>query len=160
MILTVAQPYSNHNGGAIAFGKDGFLYIGLGDGGSAGDPGNRAQNLNSLLGKILRIDIDHTSGGLNYAIPGSNPFAGASGKRGEIWAYGLRNPFRFSFDRSKGDLWIGDVGQNKWEEVDVARSGKGGLNFGWRVMEGRHCYSPATGCTHEGPDPSGRRIRP
>lgn len=150
VILTVAQPYSNHNGGAIAFGKDGFLYIGLGDGGSGGDPGNRAQNLNSLLGKILRIDIDHTGAGLNYAIPGSNPFAGASGKRGEIWLYGLRNPFRFSFDRTKGDLWIGDVGQNKWEEVDVARSGKGGLNFGWRVMEGRHCYSPATGCSTKG----------
>lgn len=150
VILSVAQPYSNHNGGAIAFGKDGFLYVGLGDGGSAGDPGNRAQNLNTLLGKILRIDIDHTSTGLNYAVPGSNPFAGVTGERGEIWAYGLRNPFRFSFDRTKGDLWIGDVGQNKWEEVDVARAGVGGLNFGWRVMEGRHCYSPATGCTTKG----------
>ncbi|MEO8468611.1 MAG: PQQ-dependent sugar dehydrogenase [Chloroflexota bacterium] len=150
VILSVAQPYSNHNGGAIAFGRDGYLYIGLGDGGSAGDPGNRAQDLNSLLGKILRIDIDHAGGGLNYAIPGSNPFAGASGKRGEIWAYGLRNPFRFSFDRTKGDLWIGDLGQNKWEEVDVARAGVGGLNFGWRIMEGHHCYSPATGCTTKG----------
>ncbi len=146
VILTVAQPYPNHNGGEILFGRDGLLYVGLGDGGSAGDPGNRAQNLNSLLGKILRIDVDRTSGSLNYAIPASNPFATTAGSRGEIWLYGLRNPFRFSVDRSTGDLWIGDVGQNNWEEIDVARSGVGGLNFGWRVMEGAHCYLPSTGC--------------
>ena len=149
-ILNVVQPYANHNGGGIAFGPDGNLYIALGDGGSGGDPQNHAQDLNSLLGKILRLDVDHTSGGKPYSIPASNPFAGQAGKRGEIWLYGLRNPFRFSFDRKTGDLWIGDVGQNKWEEVDVARAGVGGLNFGWRVMEGNHCYNPSTGCATAG----------
>ncbi|HEX5591216.1 MAG TPA: PQQ-dependent sugar dehydrogenase [Candidatus Limnocylindrales bacterium] len=149
-ILTVDQPYTNHNGGSIAFGPDGYLYIALGDGGSGGDPENRAQNLNSLLGKVLRIDVDNPTGGLGYGIPGSNPFAGQANRRGEIWLYGLRNPFRFSFDRSTGDLWLGDVGQQKWEEVDVARAGVGGLNFGWKVMEGAHCYSPSSGCSTAG----------
>jgi glucose/arabinose dehydrogenase len=150
VILTVSQPYANHNGGAIAFGPDGYLYIALGDGGSGGDPQNNAQFLGTLLGKILRIDVDRSSGGKAYAIPASNPFVGTSGARGEIWLYGLRNPFRFSFDRATGDLWIGDVGQNKWEEVDVARAGVGGLNFGWRIMEGDHCYNPSSGCPTAG----------
>jgi glucose/arabinose dehydrogenase len=150
VILTVNQPYSNHNGGAIQFGPDGYLYIALGDGGSGGDPQNNAQNRNSLLGKLLRIDIDHTSSGRNYAIPASNPFVGQTGRKGEIWFYGLRNPFRFSFDRATGSLWIGDVGQNKWEEVDTAKAGVGGLNFGWRIMEGDHCYNPSTGCPTAG----------
>jgi glucose/arabinose dehydrogenase len=148
-IITIAQPYANHNGGTIQFGPDGYLYIALGDGGSGGDPQNNGQSRNTLLGKILRIDVDHTSGGRNYAIPGSNPFAGGGGL-GEIWLYGLRNPFRFSFDRSTGDLWIGDVGQNAFEEIDVARAGVGGLNFGWRLMEGNHCYNPSSGCPTSG----------
>jgi glucose/arabinose dehydrogenase len=150
VILTVDQPYANHNGGAIQFGPDGYLYIALGDGGSGGDPHNNGQRLDTLLGKILRIDIDHPSGGNAFGIPGSNPFVATPGARGEIWLFGLRNPFRFSFDRSAGDLWIGDVGQGAWEEVDVARAGVGGLNFGWRVMEGAHCYAPSTGCSTAG----------
>jgi glucose/arabinose dehydrogenase len=140
-IITIDQPYANHNGGAINFGPDGYLYIALGDGGDGGDPGNRAQNKDSLLGKILRLDVSPATG---YAIPGSNPFGS------EIWHFGLRNPFRFSFDRATGDLWIGDVGQNAWEEVDVARAGVGGLNFGWRLMEGNHCYNPSPGCPTAG----------
>jgi len=150
VVLTVAQPFSNHNGGAIQFGPDGYLYIALGDGGSGGDPQNNGQRLDTLLGKILRIDIDHPSGGKAYWIPMSNPFVGTPGARGEIWLFGLRNPFRFSFDHKTGDLWIGDVGQDAWEEVDVARAGVGGLNFGWRVMEGAHCYAPSTGCSTTG----------
>ncbi len=149
-ILTVDQPYSNHNGGCLQFGPDGYLYIALGDGGSGGDPQNHAQSLGTLLGKILRIDVDHSAGGKNYAIPASNPFIGTAGARGEIWEYGLRNPFRFSFDRSTGDLWIGDVGQAKWEEIDVSRGDRGGLNFGWRIMEGDHCYNPSSGCSATG----------
>ncbi len=149
-ILNVTQPYANHNGGGIAFGPDGDLYVALGDGGSGGDPQNNGQSLSTLLGKILRIDVDHAAGGRPYAIPASNPFASTAGARGEIWLYGLRNPFRFSFDRATGDLWIGDVGQNAWEEVDVARAGVGGLNLGWRIMEGDHCYDPATGCSTAG----------
>ena len=145
-VLYVVQPFDNHNGGAIQFGPDGYLYVALGDGGSGGDPGNRAQNLDSLLGKILRLDVSPASG---YAIPGSNPFVGAAGAD-EIWHYGLRNPFRFSFDRATGDLWLGDVGQNAWEEVDVSRAGVGGLNFGWKVMEGAHCFSPSSGCNTSG----------
>ena len=148
-ILNVSQPYSNHNGGGIAFGPDGDLYIALGDGGSGGDPQNHAQDLNSLLGKLLRIDVDHPSGGKQYGIPSSNPFVGKTGAD-EIWFYGLRNPFRFSFDRKNGDLWIGDVGQGNWEEVDVARAGAKGLNFGWDDMEGGHCYEPSSGCLTSG----------
>ncbi len=147
VILTVDQPYSNHNGGTIQFGPDGYLYIALGDGGSGGDPHNNGQGLDTLLGKILRIDIDHPSGGNAYGIPASNPLVAEPGARGEIWLFGLRNPFRFSFDRAGGDLWIGDVGQDAWEEVDVARAGAGGLNFGWRITEGGHCYNPRTGCS-------------
>jgi glucose/arabinose dehydrogenase len=143
-VITIDQPYANHNGGAIQFGPNGFLYIATGDGGSGGDPLENGQNTGTLLGKILRIDVDHPSGGRNYGIPGSNPFGN------EVWQYGLRNPFRFSFDRSTNDLWIGDVGQNAWEEIDVARAGVGGLNFGWDDMEGFHCFEPMTGCATAG----------
>jgi glucose/arabinose dehydrogenase len=139
ILLVVPQPYANHNGGMIAFGPDGYLYIGLGDGGSGGDPGNLAQNPNELLGKILRIDVDH---GDPYGIPSDNPFA-LRGGRPEIYALGLRNPWRFSFDSKTGDLWAADVGQNKWEEVNLVIRGG---NYGWRVMEGLHCYAPALFC--------------
>lgn len=143
-ILTVDQPYSNHNGGQMAFGPDGYLYIALGDGGSGGDPLNNGQNLNTLLGKILRIDINS---GTPYRIPSSNPFVNTSGRRGEIWAYGLRNPWKFSFDRSNGDLYLGDVGQNQWEEIDFSAGGSpGGVNYGWRCMEGLHAYTSVAPC--------------
>src|SRR5262249_9011673 len=134
-------PYVNHNGGCIAFNpKDHYLYIGMGDGGSGGDPANRAQNLDSLLGKILRIDVS----GSNYSVPPDNPFIGHG--RGEIWTYGMRNPWRFSFDKWTYDLWIGDVGQNAWEEVDIEpASSKGGEDYGWRCYEGNHIYND-TGC--------------
>ncbi|HUR01666.1 MAG TPA: PQQ-dependent sugar dehydrogenase [Nonomuraea sp.] len=143
VILQQAQPFANHNGGGLGFGPDGFLYIALGDGGGAGDPQGNGQRLDTALGKILRIDVDATTGGA-YGIPPGNPFAGRGGARSEIWLYGLRNPWRFSFDRANGDLWIGDVGQNLWEEVDVARAGAGGLNFGWNRMEGFHCFGAVT----------------
>jgi len=136
VILEVDQPFPNHKGGQIAFGPDGFLYIGLGDGGSANDPGNRAQNLNELLGKILRIDVSGTAAGLNYRIPADNPFVGRSGARPEIFAYGLRNPWRFSFDQANGDLWAGDVGQNAFEEIDLVRKGQ---NYGWNRIEAEQC---------------------
>ena len=145
LILFVPQPYANHNGGLVMFGPDGMLYIGMGDGGSGGDPENRAQNPDSLLGKLLRIDVDH---GDPYAIPANNPFA-TSGGAPEIWALGLRNPWRFAFDRSAGLLYIGDVGQGAWEEVDVQSASQGGLNYGWRMMEGAHCYNP-TNCSSAG----------
>lgn len=137
-ILTIKQPYGNHNGGNLQFGPDGFLYIGTGDGGSGGDPENRAQNLNELLGKMLRLDVDSSS---PYAIPKDNPFQGIQGARPEIWAYGLRNPWRFSFDRKTGDLFIGDVGQSRWEEINFQPSGsRGGENYGWNIMEGNSCF--------------------
>lgn len=142
ILLVIAQPYSNHNGGALHFGPDGYLYIAVGDGGSGNDPQNRAQNLASLLGKLLRIDVNTTSGTTRYGIPPDNPFAGAppGGARPEIWAYGLRNPWRFSFDRDTGHLFIGDVGQGAREEVNFVPAGTaGGINFGWRVMEGTLC---------------------
>jgi glucose/arabinose dehydrogenase len=153
-ILTIAQPYPNHNGGNLAFGPDGDLYIGMGDGGSAGDPQNRAQNIDSLLGKILRIDVRHSSLASRYAVPSTNPYVGRSGND-LIWAIGLRNPWRWSFDRSNGWLWIGDVGQDTWEEIDrslpTASGGAGrGLNYGWRVMEGRSCFIPSSGCSTSG----------
>ena len=136
-ILQVAQPFSNHNGGGLAFGQDGYLYIGLGDGGSGGDPMDNGQNLHSLLGKILRIDV---SQGDTYSIPPDNPFTHADGLP-EIWAYGLRNPWRFSFDRLTGDLYIADVGQDAWEEIDLVTPGSMvGLNFGWSYFEGFHSY--------------------
>ena len=142
-VLTVAQPFANHNGGHLAFGPDGFLYVGLGDGGGGGDPQNNAQQLDTLLGKILRLDV----GGRPFAVPPDNPFAGSAGARPEIWAYGLRNPWRFTFDRRTGDLWIGDVGQDRREEIDFqpASSG-GGENYGWRRLEGSLCFEPPAGC--------------
>jgi glucose/arabinose dehydrogenase len=152
-IIRIAQPYANHNGGMIAFGRDGYLYIGMGDGGSAGDPGNRAQSINTLLGKMLRINVNGSTATRNYLIPSSNPYVGRPGLN-EIWQRGLRNPWRFSFDRANGNLWIGDVGQNRYEEIDRAvrtTTGAGrGINWGWRVMEGFHCYNPATGCSTTG----------
>jgi glucose/arabinose dehydrogenase len=143
-ILTIDQPFANHNGGQLQFGPDGYLYIGMGDGGSGGDPGNRAQNPAQLLGKMLRIDVNS---GSPYAIPRSNPFVGQTAFRPEIWALGLRNPWRFSFDRSTGDLWLADVGQGTWEEIDFQPATSiGGENYGWRRMEGSHCFNPANGC--------------
>jgi len=147
LVLTVAQPFANHNGGQLAFSKlDGFLYIGMGDGGSAGDPGNRAQDPNQLLGKILRLNVEI---GLpaTYTVPSGNPFVGRPGFRPEIWALGLRNPWRFSFDQLTGDLFVADVGQGAWEEINFqSPASAGGENYGWRVMEGNHCFNPSTGC--------------
>ncbi len=143
VILEIEQPFANHNGGLNKFGPDGFLYIGLGDGGAAGDPFNNAQNLETFLGKILRIDIEKEP----YAIPQDNPFVGNANAQGEIWAYGLRNPWRFSFDRCTGRLFAGDVGQNRLEEIDLIEKGK---NYGWRIMEGSQCYDPPTLCNTQG----------
>jgi glucose/arabinose dehydrogenase len=137
IILEVPQPYANHNGGMLAFGPDGLLYIGLGDGGSGGDPQGNGQDPGRLLGSILRIDPGSPVDGRSYAIPLDNPFVGMEGFREEIWAYGLRNPWRFSFDPETGQMWAGDVGQNAYEEVDIILPGK---NYGWNVMEGLHCY--------------------
>ena len=147
-LLHVEQPYANHNGGGLAFTPDGFLLITLGDGGSGGDPHGNGQSETTLLGKILRIDVDTSSPDRPYGIPADNPFAdGANGRRPEIWLTGLRNPWRISFDRLTGDLWIGDVGQGDWEEIDVHRAGApGGTNYGWNRLEGRHCFAPAQGC--------------
>lgn len=143
ILLAVEQPFSNHNGGQTRFGPDGALYLALGDGGSGGDPGNRSQNLGTLLGKILRIRV----GGDGYTIPADNPFVGTAGARGEIWAYGLRNPWRFSFDRRTGDLWIADVGQGSVEEINHQPAfSPGGENYGWRLMEGSRCFNPSSGC--------------
>lgn len=142
-ILEVEQPFANHNGGLNKFGPDGFLYIGLGDGGAAGDPFNNAQNLETLLGKILRIDIEKEP----YAIPQDNPFVEKANAQGEIWAYGLRNPWRFSFDRCTGRLFAGDVGQNRIEEIDLIEKGK---NYGWKIMEGSQCFDPPTLCNTQG----------
>jgi glucose/arabinose dehydrogenase len=137
VLMRIPQPYANHNGGHLLFGPDGYLYIGTGDGGSGGDPQGNAQNLNSLLGKMLRIDVDH---GDPYGIPADNPFVGGGGLP-EIWAYGLRNPWRYAFDRATGDLYIGDVGQNTWEEIDVlAAPLPAGSNFGWNYWEGAHAF--------------------
>jgi glucose/arabinose dehydrogenase len=146
-LLSVDQPFANHNGGVVAFGPDGYLYLGLGDGGSGGDPQGNAQSLDTLLGKILRLDVD---AGDPYVIPPDNPFADVGG-RPEIWAYGLRNPWRFSFDRLNGDLYIGDVGQNAWEEIDFLPAGHpGGANFGWDYREGAHPF--------EGTPPAGLEL--
>lgn len=136
LLLEVDQPYANHNGGLIKFGPDGFLYIGMGDGGSGGDPQGNGQNRNTLLGAMLRIDVDR---GDPYAIPAGNPYANGGGAR-EIWATGLRNPWRFSFDATSGLLIIADVGQNEWEEVHAVAANKAGVNYGWNIMEGTHCY--------------------
>ncbi len=139
VLLTVLQPFPNHNGGQLAFGPDGYLYVATGDGGSGGDPQNNGQNKDTLLGKILRIDVE--SGQAPYTVPPDNPFLSDNTARGEIWALGLRNPWRFSFDRATGDLYNGDVGQGLYEEIDFQAFGSaGGENYGWNVMEGAHCY--------------------
>jgi hypothetical protein len=154
VLLRVKQPFANHNGGAVAFGRDGMLYIGTGDGGSAGDPQGNGRRLDTLLAKILRIDVDVAAGSATpYRIPSDNPFRATAGARPEIWLTGLRNPWRFRFDRTTGDLWIGDVGQDRWEEIDVARAGVGGLDLGWNTMEGFHCYNPSDGCDKTGLTP-------
>ncbi len=140
-ILTVAQPFGNHNGGATLFGPDGMLYVALGDGGSGGDPQGHGQNAQTLLGSILRIDVD---AGDPYAIPPDNPFVGRTDGRLEIWAFGLRNPWRFSFDTLTDQVLIGDVGQNRFEEIDMVARGAGPYNFGWNVMEGASCFGSAT----------------
>ncbi|MDA1259927.1 MAG: PQQ-dependent sugar dehydrogenase, partial [Planctomycetota bacterium] len=150
VILQIDQPYTNHNGGWIDFGPDGYLYVAMGDGGSGGDPGNRAQSGSSLLGKMLRLDVDKPAGGLNYGIPPSNPFVGDPNFLDEIWSYGLRNPWRCDFDSLTGDLWIADVGQSAWEEIDFEPAGSGGRNYGWRIMEGGHCFNPSSGCNTAG----------
>ena len=139
-LLTIDQPFSNHNGGTIKFGPEGYLYIGMGDGGNAGDPGNRAQNINENLGKMLRIDVNN---GTLYANPSDNPYVGVAGND-EIWAIGLRNPWKFSFDRNTGDLWIGDVGQNQIEEINHVPSTTPGINYGWKCYEGNNVYSICT----------------
>jgi len=140
VLLAIPQPFSNHNGGQLAFGPDGYLYIGMGDGGGGGDPQGNAQNPATLLGKLLRIDVE--SGGNPYGVPADNPFRLSAGTLPEIWALGLRNPWRFSFDRRTGDLYIGDVGQNAVEEVDVQQAGSpGGQDYGWNIMEGPGCYN-------------------
>jgi hypothetical protein len=146
-VITIPHPgASNHNGGLLTFGPDGFLYAGTGDGGGAGDQSGNAQNLNVLLGKLLRLDVRT----LPYTIPATNPFANQAGRRGEIWAYGLRNPWRFAFDRhptaASSDLFIADVGQSAYEEIDVASSTAGGINYGWNATEGTHCYPAGAAC--------------
>jgi glucose/arabinose dehydrogenase len=143
-ILAIDQPFGNHNAGMLAFGKDGYLYVGTGDGGSSGDPGNRAQDPQEMLGKMLRLDVDN---GTPYGIPSDNPFVGSPDTLDEIWSLGLRNPWRYSFDRKSGDLYIADVGQNEWEEINVEPAGSsGGLNYGWRLKEGTDCYDPPSDC--------------
>ena len=162
VLLSEEDPFTNHNGGTLRFGPDGYLYLSIGDGGSAGDPYDNAQDLSNVLGKIIRIDVN-SQGGEPYAIPADNPFAGtgvvqaepAAGRaaqtgdyrpdaRPEIWAYGMRNPWQFSFDRTNGDLYIADVGQNRWEEINYQAGGTpGGQNYGWDLLESAHCYPPA-----------------
>lgn len=148
-LLVVEQPYQNHDGGQLQFGPDGFLYIGLGDGGWRADPLEHGQNKGTLLGAMLRIDVDRAEGGRAYGIPKDNPFVGQAGARPEVWAYGLRNPWRYSFDE-RGRLIVADVGQNAWEEVSIAEKGD---NLGWDVMEGRHCFEPPSGCDASGLKP-------
>jgi len=144
VLVAQEDPASNHNGGMLTFGKDGYLYLGIGDGGRGGDPWNNSQNLETLLGKMLRIDVNQVTG---YSIPEDNPFVDLPNVLPEIWAYGLRNPWRHSFDRKTGDLWIADVGQNKWEEIHWRSvDSEGGENYGWRLMEGNHCFLPKKEC--------------
>lgn len=147
VLLHIQQPFANHNGGQVRFGPDGFLYIGMGDGGSGGDPFGNGQNLGTLLGKLLRIDVESQPGSVR--VPPNNPFVNTPGARPEVWAFGLRNPWRFSFDRATGDLYIADVGQDKYEEIDFQPTGStGGQNYGWNIMEGAHCYQ--AGCSTQG----------
>jgi glucose/arabinose dehydrogenase len=146
ILLTVNQPFPNHKGGQMNFGPDGFLYIGLGDGGSEDDPQGNGQNTNTMLAKLLRIDVNTTSPGKQYGIPADNPFVHGGGLP-EIFAFGLRNPWRFSFDTATGRLFVGDVGQDKFEEVDLVSRGD---NLGWNIMEGMHCFNPPTGCNMTG----------
>lgn len=152
VLLRIAQPAANHNGGHLAFGPDGYLYIGTGDGGGAGDQFRNAQNTQVLLGKMLRLDVDRPAGNMPYGIPADNPYAsGAGGNRPEIWAYGLRNPWRYTFDRGTGDLYIADVGQNVYEEINVQPAGSvGGQNYGWPRMEAAHCFPETTRCDTAG----------
>jgi len=148
IVLQVAQPATNHNGGQLQFGPDGMLYVGMGDGGRAGDPWGNAQNGDTLLGKLLRLDVRAEDG---YRVPEGNPFVGQAGMRPEIWALGLRNPWRFSFDRGTGDLYIADVGQNLYEEVHWQAAGSpGGQNYGWDILEGTHCFEPPSACDTAG----------
>ncbi|MBM3944057.1 MAG: PQQ-dependent sugar dehydrogenase [SAR202 cluster bacterium] len=147
VLLEVAQPFANHNGGHIVFGPDGYLYIGLGDGGSGGDPQGNGQNRATVLGSVLRLDVSQVDSSGGYVVPDDNPFVGVAGVRPEIWAYGLRNPWRFNFDRLTGDLWLADVGQNAIEEVNIVLKGR---NYGWNVMEGTRCYLPSSGCSQTG----------
>jgi len=151
ILFQITQPAQIHNGGGMAFGPDGYLYIALGDGGVQGDPLGNAQNPNVILGKILRIDVDNPSGGLNYGIPPTNPFVGVPGVREEIWAKGMRNPFRMSIDQATGDLWLGDVNERGFEEIDF-QSGisAGGENYGWNIVEGTECYNAPPGCATTG----------
>lgn len=148
LVLAAPQPFANHNGGMLAFGPDGMLYVGKGDGGSSGDPQGNGQNLATLLGKLLRLDVDAAPAGAGYAIPPDNPFAGRAGARGEIWAFGLRNPWRFAFDPPAGRLYVADVGQNALEEISVAGTGERGVNYGWKIMEGSACFG-ATTCARD-----------
>ena len=152
-LLTIDQPAANHNGGMLAFGPDGFLYIGMGDGGAANDRFGNGQNPATLLGKMLRIDVSNPAAGATYGIPADNPWVdqlwNGQEMRAEVWALGLRNPWRFSFDRTTGDLWIGDVGQNEYEEVNYTPLGRSGLNYGWPIMEASHCFQ-ATTCDQTG----------
>jgi len=153
VLLRVDQPFGNHNGGAVVFGPDGMLYVATGDGGSAGDPQGNGQRLDTLLAKVLRIDVDSRGNGDAYGIPDDNPFVDTAGARPEIWLTGLRNPWRMRFDGETGDLWIGDVGQGAWEEIDMAPAGVGGLDFGWNRMEGFECFEPREGCDERGLTP-------
>jgi glucose/arabinose dehydrogenase len=146
LILGIDQPYSNHNGGLVMFGLDGMLYIGMGDGGSGGDPHRNGQNRNALLGKMLRINVSRTE---PYSIPQGNPYANGAGGKPEVWAIGLRNPWRFAFDRPTGLLYIADVGQNQFEEIDVEPASKPGINYGWNIMEGDRCYNSSS-CDRDG----------
>ena len=149
LILKVDQPYANHNGGLVAFGPDGMLYVGVGDGGSGGDPHGNGQNPRALLGKVLRINVSRAE---PYTIPAGNPFANGAGGAPEVWAVGLRNPWRYAFDRPTGLLYIADVGQDRTEEIDVVPANEAGINYGWNIMEGERCYR-TPGCSHDNVEP-------